>query len=310
MQALRSGSRKCLAVILLLAFLFSANVAAFAADGFQYQHDPRENAAAMRDIVADESAVYGFRPTETGSLSLYADADWTDPAVVAQGRADRIAYHESVASMYVLLREMQEEGKSTEEIARAVSTRRNEIRLEAYADDPEGLAALKARNLEKYGHEEGPLPDELYEKYGSWERVMEKSFSTNAGMDACLGLYDDYYFLYVALGDAPADITITMPETAVCGYKKTVTLTPAVETDAVSYTVRFEAEDPSVAAVDESGAVTGLRLGETAVRCVVTDASGCEHVSAPCKVSVKCNLLLWLTRVLAFFKNLFAQKII
>ena len=237
MNALRAGSRKCLAVIVLLAFLLSAGVTSSAANGFQYQHDPRENAAAMQGIAADESAVYGFRPTETGSLSLYADADWTDPEVVAQGRADRIAYHESVESMYVMLRDMREQGKSTEEIARAVSTRRNEIRLEAYADDPEGLAALKARNLEKYGHEEGPLPDELYEKYGSWERVMEKSFSTNAGMDACLGLYDDYYFLYVALGDVPADVTVTMPETVVCGYKRTVTLIPSVETNAISYPI-------------------------------------------------------------------------
>ena len=305
MNALRTGSKKFLALLLLLAMLLSSGVTVFAASGFQYRHDPRENAAAMRDIVADESAVYGFRPTETGSLSLYADADWTDPAVVAQGRADRIAYHESVESMYVMLQEMREQGKSTEEIARAVSTRRNEIRLEAYADDPEGLAALKARNLEKYGHEEGPLPDELYEKYGSWERVMEKSFSTNAGMDACLGLYDDYYFLYVALGDVPADVTITMPEAVVCGYKRTVTLDPVIETDAISYTVRFVTEDPAVAAVDENGVITGLKLGVTIVRCIVTDASGCEHSSAPCKVNVRSNLLLWLTQLIAFFKNLF-----
>ena len=304
MNALRNGAKKSLALILLLAVLLSAGFTASAANGFHYQHDPRENAAAMRDITADENAVYGFRPTETGSLSLYAAADWSDPEVVAQGRADRIAYHESVGSMYVLLREMRDQGKSTEEIARAVSTRRNEIRLEAYADDPEGLAALKARNLEKYGHEEGPLPDELYEKYGSWERVMEKSFSTNAGMDACLGLYDDYYFLYAALGDVPADVTITMPEAVVCGYKKTAALNPVIVSNAPGYTVRFETEDPSVAAVDENGTVTGLRRGETAVRCIVTDASGCEHVSAPCRVSVQSRFLLWLMRLLSLFGNL------
>ena len=49
------------------------------------------------------------------------------------------------------------------------------------------------------------MPDELFAQYGSWERVIEKSFSTNAGMDACLGLYDDYYYLYAAQGDVPAD---------------------------------------------------------------------------------------------------------
>lgn len=191
------------AALLALLLAFCLSLSAFAANGFQYQHDPRENPAAMRDIVEDENAVYGFRPSETGSLKMYAGADWSDPDLVEQGRRDRIAYHESLESMYDMLRDMKEQGCGTEEIARAVSTRRNEIRLEAYADDPEGLAALKARNLEKYGHEEGPLPDELYAQYGSWETVLEKAFSPNPGMDACLGLYDDYYFLYTALDEVP-----------------------------------------------------------------------------------------------------------
>lgn len=195
------------AALLALLLAFCLSLSAFAANGFQYQHDPRENPAAMRDIVEDENAVYGFRPSETGSLKMYAGADWSDPDLVEQGRRDRIAYHESLESMYDMLRDMKEQGCGTEEIARAVSTRRNEIRLEAYADDPEGLAALKARNLEKYGHEEGPLPDELYAKYGSWETVLEKAFSPNPGMDACLGLYDDYYFLYAALDEVPEDQT-------------------------------------------------------------------------------------------------------
>ena len=199
-------AKRSLAVWLAIVLAIGLSFSSWAANGFRYQHDPRENPAAMRDIAEDENAVYGFRPSETGRLKLYADADWSDPAVVEQGRQDRIAYHESIASMYVLLEEMEAQGCSVEEIARAVSTRRNEIRLEAYADDPEALAALKARNLEKYGHEEGPLPDELYAQYGSWDRVLEKAFNPNAGMDACLGLYDDYYFLYVALGDVPADL--------------------------------------------------------------------------------------------------------
>ena len=90
--------------------------------------------------------------------------------------------------------------ESVENIARTISTKRNQIRLDFYKDDPEGLAKLKERNLSQYGHEEGPLPDELYEKYGSWEMVITKAFSVNSGMDACLGLYDDYYYLYQIVG--------------------------------------------------------------------------------------------------------------
>ncbi|MBQ7623926.1 MAG: hypothetical protein IJS65_01450 [Clostridia bacterium] len=189
-------------LIVLVASLMALSALCAAAGGFAYKHDPSKNPYAMQDIVADESAVYGFRPTEEGSLKMYADADWSDPTVVESGRQDRIAYHESIEAMYTLLEEMTADGRSAEEIARAVSAKRNEIRLAAYENDPEGLLKLKARNLEKYGHEEGPLPDELYAQYGSWEAVTQKAFSVSAGMDACLGLYDDYYEVYVALGQA------------------------------------------------------------------------------------------------------------
>jgi hypothetical protein len=45
----------------------------------------------------------------------------------------------------------------------------------------------------------------MYAKYGSWEQVLQKSFSPNLGMDAVCGLYDDYYDLYVELGLAEPD---------------------------------------------------------------------------------------------------------
>ena len=159
----------------------------------------------MADIVADETSVYGFRPSETGSLKQYAEMDWSDPEVVEAGRQERLAYHDSFAEMYDLLGKMRAADKDIEEIARAVSTLRNELRMAAYDGDPEGLEAMKTRNLEKDGHEEGPLPDELFEQYGSWEMVLEKSFSVNSGMDACLGLYDDYYDLYVLAGQVEDD---------------------------------------------------------------------------------------------------------
>ena len=70
------------------------------------------------------------------------------------------------------------------------------MRVESYKNNPEGLISLLKSNLETYGHEEGPTPDELYEKYGSWETALEKVLTTNPGMDACLGLYDIYYPTY------------------------------------------------------------------------------------------------------------------
>ncbi len=189
-----------ISLITVLLLVMSFMLFACQEKKFKYVHDPRENPSAMADIIEDENAIYGFRPSKEGSLAMYADADWTDPEVVEQGRQERIAYHKSLESMYTMLDQMTAEGKDIETIARAISTKRNELRLAAYDNDPEGLAAVKERNLKKYGHEEGPLPEELYEQYDSWEMVISKAFSTNSGMDACLGLYDDYYNLYIASG--------------------------------------------------------------------------------------------------------------
>ena len=164
-----------------------------------YEHDPRENPTAMRDIVENPDAVYGFSPStaEESTLKEYADAfDWTDPEQVAVARQQRQEYLDSMAELYDIILSMTQEDQDIETIARAVSQRRNELRMETYADDPEGLETLKKRNLDTYGHEEGPLPDELLEKYGSWETVMLKALNTNPGMDACLGFYDEMYYLY------------------------------------------------------------------------------------------------------------------
>lgn len=161
---------------------------------FTYVHDPRINSKAMSDIVVNPDAVYGFSPDpESTRLGIYASYDWSDPEMVEASRQERIAYLADFDAMYDKWMEMEAKGKSVEKIARKVSAMRNEIRLAAYVDNPEGLEAVKKSNIETYGNEYGPTPESLFEKYGSWERVLLKSFSSNSGMDACLGLYDVEY---------------------------------------------------------------------------------------------------------------------
>ena len=173
---------------------------AAASDGsaaFSYEHDPMENPKAAEDIMVDPDAVYGYSPRpDSVRLKAYADADWSDAALVESARQDRLAYHESFSELYRMIEQMLGEAKDVEEIARAVSTCRNEIRLESYKDNPQGLEKVKKSNLDTYGNENGPTPEFLYEKYGSWQTVLEKSLSSNPGMDACLGLYDMYYDTY------------------------------------------------------------------------------------------------------------------
>ena len=168
---------------------------------FAYEHDPTKNAEAMKDIVVNADAVYGFSPNpESKRLGTYAEYDWTDPEFVAEAKEERRAYHASMESMTEILYRMRAEGATIEEMARAISAERNRLRLAAQADDPEALAKVRQSNLETYGNEEGPTADSLYEKYGSWETVIQKAFSPNMGMDACCGLYDEYYPLYIELG--------------------------------------------------------------------------------------------------------------
>lgn len=225
------------------------------ASNFTYIHDPADNPAAMRDITADASAIYGFRPSKTGTLKAYADENWSDPELVEKWRQERIAYHVSIETMYDILLQMQNDGNSVEEIARAVSAKRNEIRMDSYKDDPEGLETIKQRNLERYGHEEGPLPDELYAQYGSWETVIDKAFSSNVGMDACLGLYDNYYYLYVILGqvkdDSPSGV---YPIVEIAGLRGNGVWTKG-SADGVVITVRssFDGGSDSFCAVSTDG---------------------------------------------------------
>ncbi len=203
---MKKQMNRSIGIALIIVLLFGLLATVGAADApqtdpaFRYEHDPRLNPKAMADIVVDPSAVYGFSPSPEGSLASYAEFDWTDPVAMAEYRQNRLDYLNSYEQMIEIVDEMTAQGKGIEETARAVSAKRNELRLAASSDDPEELAAVKKRNLEKYGHEDGPTADELFAQYGSWERVLEEAFSHNSGMDACVGLYDEYYSYYVAFG--------------------------------------------------------------------------------------------------------------
>nr|MCR5733200.1 hypothetical protein [Lachnospiraceae bacterium] len=144
---------------------------------------------------------------ESDRLGEYASYDWSDPFVVWKGRQDRIKYLSQDTGLYYYLLQLKAEGRSIEETAREISRMRNVLRLQSYEDDPQGLAKVKASNLKTYGNEEGPTADSLYKKYGSWETVLQKAFSTNHGMDACLGLYDDQYPRYMMLGEVPDSVS-------------------------------------------------------------------------------------------------------
>jgi len=195
-------------VVLLIALLVLPSMTVFAEEVAEeesgivgdlyvcsYTHDPRINVKAMADIVVNPDAVYGFSPDPKSTrLGEYANMiDWSDPVAVDKARQERINYLSQFDKMYSKWDEMKKTNKDTETIARTISAMRNQIRLDSYKNDPEGLAVVKRSNLETYGNEDGPTADSLYEKYGSWDKVLIKSFSSNSGMDACVGLYEAQY---------------------------------------------------------------------------------------------------------------------
>lgn len=55
-----------------------------------------------------------------------------------------------------------------------------------------GLNAMKERNILEYGREEGPIPEQLYKKYGSWEDVIYGSLKTNPAMDVIVWEENNY----------------------------------------------------------------------------------------------------------------------
>ncbi len=163
---------------------------------FRYINNPMDNPKAAVDIIENPNAVYGYSPKPGSSLDEYKFVDWSDPSVVDAKRIERIDYHIKLerqkAELAQSVDEMLVEGYSIEDIARSVVYDRNANRIKSYNGNLMGLEAMKARNLRKYGNPEGPTPEMLFEKYGSWEEVIFASFRSNPGMDACLGLYDLY----------------------------------------------------------------------------------------------------------------------
>lgn len=234
-------------LIALLIFSLSARAQSL------YIHDPMENPKAAADIIVDPNAVYGYAPNPASTrMGAFADYDWSDEAFVAEMRSQREEYHRSVSELYQLKADMEAEGRTVEEIARAISTRRNEIRIQSYKDNPDGLERLKQSNLAKYGNETGGTPEYYYAECGSWEAVIEKAFSTNAGADAILGLYDIYYDTYII--NSPIDSTEGQAPSTESANTETTAVTEPTEHTASEPTERAvpASADSLPAAADRS----------------------------------------------------------
>ncbi|MGW0937722.1 hypothetical protein [Streptomyces sp. NPDC002666] len=104
-------------------------------------------------------------------------------------RDQRMRYHQLLEDMERTECAMRAEGRTEEDIARALVQMRNDAKDVIRAGmTPEQVAELEARNEKKYGNPLGPTADQLYMKYGSWEKVADAATRSSAAVDQELGL--------------------------------------------------------------------------------------------------------------------------
>jgi hypothetical protein len=137
-------------------------------------------------IEANPQGVYGYLPKPG---SRYAGSDFSNPAEVAKNRAIRLKYLEESKQIDEEVTKMTQANAPPEAIARRTVEIRNQQKVDARSNmDAEGVRRLEEGNMEKYGHPVGPTADQLYEKYGSWEQVIQKSTQKDEAINMLLGI--------------------------------------------------------------------------------------------------------------------------
>ena len=177
-------------------FVGKSNVRVHNAEyGNCHYNNPSDNPKVLADAVQDPNAVYGYRPSEDGSLKNFANKDWSDPTVVESAKQERIAYIADDQEINRLVSDMRNQGYSSEDIARAACDFRNQTRLNSYIDangnitDYDGYAAaLERMTTRSY--------DALIQSGKTPEQIISSSTRTNPAMDAIVGLYDQNFDTY------------------------------------------------------------------------------------------------------------------
>jgi hypothetical protein len=91
----------------------------------------------------------------------------------------REAYKAEVLALKSMAQKLASEGKTTEQIARAVSAARREVGAEFKSRTAPALREeIRQRNIDEYGDELGPTIEWLRAKGKSWEEIIESAVRT------------------------------------------------------------------------------------------------------------------------------------
>ncbi|GAA2448936.1 hypothetical protein GCM10010191_78020 [Actinomadura vinacea] len=113
--------------------------------------------------------------------------DWVHGCEVRQAYLDRLE------SMEVDVNRMRIQGKTEQEIARAMVPRRNEakslVRSKMKVKD---VRKLDQRNQARYGSPQGPTVEWMYARHGgNWHEIVEASLDSNGFFDvSCIPWFD------------------------------------------------------------------------------------------------------------------------
>ncbi|MEW2359665.1 hypothetical protein [Spirillospora sp. NPDC029432] len=113
--------------------------------------------------------------------------DWVHNCQVRQSYLDRLE------AMDVEIKRMRIQGRSEQEIARAMVPKRNEakalVRTKMKVKD---VRKLEERNKARYGSPQGPTIEWMYARHGgNWNEIVEASTDSNAFYDiTCIPFYD------------------------------------------------------------------------------------------------------------------------
>jgi hypothetical protein len=94
----------------------------------------------------------------------------------------RIEYENEVSDLSGLVSTLRNKGKSSEEIAKIVVPKRNDLK-EKYREltSPDLVRKYEQRNVKKYGHPVGPTAEQLKSQGKTWDEIIDGSLRTGGG---------------------------------------------------------------------------------------------------------------------------------
>jgi hypothetical protein len=121
---------------------------------------PPQGAASTGPAVATSTAAQAMPTTPGEALEMRrAGREWSNCEI-------RVYYNQLVATIPARVASLQEEGASMERRARSAFTVRHNARVttRAMMSRQEEVEELRARDMQKYGHPDGPTFEQLVEK--------------------------------------------------------------------------------------------------------------------------------------------------